>query len=102
MESLPHETRKERTRTFDEWQHDYTQGEAKKIAHPFVVFPEDDGGFVACFPDLNGCITQAESDFEVMLMVRDAYHQYTESLIEDDQEIPQATDLDNWKAWTAS
>jgi predicted RNase H-like HicB family nuclease len=59
------------------------------LEYPFNVIADPDGGYVVEFPDLPGCVTQAETLDEVVPMARDAFEIWMESAWgQEDLEIP--------------
>ncbi len=57
--------------------------------YPFVVtVDEDDGGYVIEFPDLPGCMTQAESLDELGAMAAEAKALWLETALESGWDIP--------------
>lgn len=64
-------------------------GDYLALEYPFSVIADPDGGYVVEFPDLLGCVTQAETLDEVVPMARDAFEIWMESAYEqEDLEIP--------------
>lgn len=55
-----------------------------------------EGGFVASFPDLPGCITSGESMEEVLANVDDAKREWLAASIESGVEIPEPDTMDNY------
>ena len=56
--------------------------------YPFNVLADPDGGYVIVFPDLLGCMTQAESVDEIPEIAEEARRLWIETAYEDGQEIP--------------
>jgi antitoxin HicB len=56
--------------------------------YPFNVLADPDGGFVIVFPDLPGCVTQAETVDEVPEMAEEARRLWLETAYEDGDDIP--------------
>lgn len=56
--------------------------------YPFVVYPADEGGYVAEIEELPGCITQGETLEEVSKRIEDARRGWVEVAYEDGIEIP--------------
>ena len=56
--------------------------------YPFNVLADPDGGFAIVFPDLPGCVTQAETLEEIPEMAEDARRLWLETAYEDGAEIP--------------
>lgn len=48
-----------------------------------IIPDKEDGGWVARFPDLPGCITQADDWNELILMIEDAKKCWLEAALED-------------------
>ena len=58
------------------------------LEYPFNVITDPDGGYVAVYPDLPGCMTQAENLEELFAMAKDARETWIESEYERGNEIP--------------
>ena len=60
------------------------------------------GGWVIIYPDLPGCITQADTYEEIGDMAKDAFETWVEAQIEDGRPIPQPSDFSvpgwDWEA----
>lgn len=56
--------------------------------YPFLVYPADEGGYVAEIEELPGCITQGETLEEVSARIEDARRAWIELAYEDGMEIP--------------
>ncbi len=59
-----------------------------KLEYPFVVYVDPDGGYVLEFPDLRGCITQADTLDELIKMAEDARLGWIETEYEEGHDIP--------------
>ena len=57
-------------------------------AYPFVIYPAEEGGYVAEIEELPGCITQGETLDEVARRIEDARRGWIEVAYEDGMEIP--------------
>lgn len=57
-------------------------------AYPFVVHVDPAGGYVVTFPDLPGCMTQAETLAEVLAMAEEARRLWITVEFEDGTDIP--------------
>lgn len=57
-------------------------------AYPFVVYPAEEGGYVAEIEELPGCMTQGETLGEVARRIEDARRGWIEVAYEDGMEIP--------------
>jgi antitoxin HicB len=58
------------------------------LEYPFQVIADPDGGYVVVFPDLPGCMTQADSYEEIAVMAQDARALWIETAYEHGREIP--------------
>jgi antitoxin HicB len=58
------------------------------LAYPFNVIADPDGGFTAVFPDLPGCITQADTLAEVAVAAEDARRLWITVEFQDGAHIP--------------
>ena len=59
------------------------------LNYPFQAYVDpDDGGYVALFPDLPGCMTQADDLEELAVMAADAKALWMEAVYEDGHDIP--------------
>ena len=60
-----------------------------EAAYPFRVDADPDGGFVISFPDLPGCISQAETAAEIGPMAEEARQLWIETEYEAGESIPE-------------
>ena len=62
----------------------------------------ESGGWVIVFPDLPGCITQADSFEEIGSLAKDAFETWISAQLEDGRPIPEPSDLAvpewNWES----
>lgn len=58
------------------------------LQYPFQVIADPDGGYVMVFPDLPGCMTQAETMDQIPVMAEDARHAWISVAYEDGDDIP--------------
>ena len=58
------------------------------LEYPFQVIADPDGGYVVVFPDLPGCMTQADSYEEIAVMAQDARTLWIETAYDHGREIP--------------
>ena len=56
--------------------------------YPFVVYPAEEGGYVAEVEELPGCMTQAETLKELSEQIENARHAWIQVAYEDGMEIP--------------
>ncbi|MCC6177559.1 MAG: toxin-antitoxin system HicB family antitoxin [Chloroflexi bacterium] len=56
--------------------------------YPFQVLADPDGGYVIVFPDLPGCLSQADTLDEIPAMAEDARRAWMTAAYEDGDEIP--------------
>ncbi|MGH2607810.1 MAG: type II toxin-antitoxin system HicB family antitoxin [Tepidiformaceae bacterium] len=61
------------------------------LQYTFNVIAEEEGGYFIIFPDLPGCMTQAETLDEVVYMAEDARQGWIETEYERGNEIPEPT-----------
>lgn len=59
------------------------------LQYPFVVHTDPDGGYVIVYPDLPGCLSQAESLEEIPAMAEDARTGWIETEYEEGRNIPE-------------
>lgn len=59
-----------------------------------IVRDSDEGGFVASYPDLPGCITCGETEEEALKNVLDAKKAWLEAALEENIEIPEPDSLE--------
>ena len=63
------------------------------LPYRFEVIPDkEDGGYVASFPDLPGCSTQADTWAELILRVEDAKRCWLKAALEDGYPIKEPED----------
>lgn len=58
------------------------------LEYSFHVIADPDGGYVVVFPDLPGCMTQADSYEEIAVMAQDARTLWIETAYDHGREIP--------------
>lgn len=59
------------------------------LPYQIIIKPSLDGGYVAYIPELEGCITQGETLYELAEMIEDAKLCWLESALEDGVVIPE-------------
>ena len=59
-----------------------------------IVRDSDEGGFVASYPDLPGCITCGETEEEALKNILDAQKAWLEAALEENIEIPEPDSLE--------
>ena len=59
------------------------------LQYPFVVQADPDGGYVIVYPDLPGCLSQAETLDEIPAMAEDARTGWIETEYEEGRNIPE-------------
>lgn len=59
-----------------------------------IVKDSDEGGFVASYPDLPGCITCGETEEEALKNALDAKKAWLEAALEENVEIPEPDSLE--------
>lgn len=68
-----------------------------KLVYPACIYEEEDGGYSAEVPDLKGCCTQGNTLQETLEMAQDAALGWILTSIEDDEEIPPASKIEDIK-----
>lgn len=68
-----------------------------KLVYPACMYEEDDGSYSVEVPDLKGCCTQGNTLQESLEMAQDAALGWILTSIEDDEEIPQASKIEDIK-----
>lgn len=68
-----------------------------KLVYPACIYEEKDGGYSAEVPDLKGCCTQGNTLQETLEMAQDAALGWILTSIEDDEEIPKASKIEDIK-----
>lgn len=63
------------------------------MLYPVVVHQDGDSAFGVTVPDLPGCFSAGESLEDAISNVREAIDLHLECLVEDDEEIPKASEL---------
>ena len=58
------------------------------LEYPFHVIADPDGGYVVIFPDLPGCLTQADSYEEIVEMAQDVRTLWIETAYDQGLDIP--------------
>ncbi len=61
-----------------------------KIEYPLILHKAEEGGYWAGFPDLPGCITEGDSEEEVLAMAKDALSGWLAVRFERNFSIPEA------------
>ena len=65
----------------------------KQLTYKVLLNPEPEGGFTATVPSLPGCITYGETVDEAMLMAEEAIVLYVDSLVANDEKVPDETNM---------
>lgn len=66
-----------------------------KLVYPACFYPCEEGGFTVIIPDLPGCITEGDSLSDAMDMAVDAASGWLLDSVENNEQIPQASDIKN-------
>lgn len=67
-----------------------TIDEVMRRGYSFVVYGEPDGGgWSIIYPDLPGCMSQADTWDEIGVMAEDALRTWVEAMVEADRPIPE-------------
>lgn len=68
-----------------------------KLPYKMEIVPEiEEGGFVAMFPDLPGCITVGDTIDEVIANIIDAKKAWIEAELEEGRKIPEPKDINDY------
>ncbi len=62
------------------------------LPYGIMIVPSPEGGYVATIPDLPGCVTQGETQFEVLKMIEDAKLCWLEAALD----LGQSIDEPDW------
>lgn len=65
-----------------------------KLVYPAKFYYEEDGGYCVEIPDLLGCVTQGDNLEEAMEMAQDAALGWILTAIEEDEEIPTPSQIE--------
>lgn len=65
-----------------------------KLPYTIEMTPDPEVGWVVSVKELNGCISQGETQSEALEMIRDAMRGWLKLAIEDDDPIPEPRSLD--------
>ncbi|WP_029423315.1 type II toxin-antitoxin system HicB family antitoxin [Alicyclobacillus macrosporangiidus] len=66
------------------------------LPYRIVLYPAQEGGFVAEIPDLPGCLTQADTLEEIHEMIEDAKRAWIEAALEEGIPVPEPTHGDDY------
>lgn len=66
-----------------------------KLIYPACFYPCEEGGYTVIFPDLPGCVTEGDTLSEALDMATDAASGWLLDSVENNQQIPQASDIKN-------
>lgn len=66
-----------------------------KLVYPACFYKEDDGGYSVVVPDLKGCCTQGDTLEDAIEMAQDAALGWLLLAVEDNETIPQASDIND-------
>ncbi len=62
----------------------------KEYQYTIILDPDpEEGGYTVTVPALPGCVTQGETIEDAIAMAKDAIRLYIETLIADDEPVPQ-------------
>jgi len=73
-----------------------TLKEYLKLPYRMEIVPDDEGGFVATYPDLPGCISVGRSIVEATSNLEDAKKVWLESALEDGIKVAEPNNLDEY------
>lgn len=64
-----------------------------KLLYPACFYPCEEGGFTVIVPDLPGCVTEGDTLSEAMDMAVDAASGWLLNSVENNEQIPPASDI---------
>ena len=68
-----------------------------KLPYKLEIFPDsDEGGYVASYPDLPGCLTMGETIEDAIRNAEDAKREWISAAIEDGIDISEPVNLDEY------
>jgi predicted RNase H-like HicB family nuclease len=68
-----------------------------EYVYPAIFHKNNDESYTITYPDLPGCISEGKSLANAMFMAQSALTQWLGYLVDKNQEIPQATSIENVK-----
>lgn len=68
-----------------------------KLVYPANFYYEEDGGYSIEIPDLLGCVTQGDNLEEAMEMAQDVAQGWILTAIEEEEEIPKPSQIEQIK-----
>lgn len=69
-----------------------------RFIYPACVYPNDEGGYTAIFPDLKGCVTEGNTPSELLFMLNDAGCGWILGELEDGNPLPEPSDYKSIEA----
>jgi len=66
----------------------------EEYVYPAIFSGNDDGSYTITFPDLPGCISESKTLANALYMAHGALSQWIGYLMDKNQTIPEATELD--------
>ena len=66
-----------------------------KLIYPACFYSCEEGGYTITFPDLPGCVTEGDTLSEALDMATDAASGWLLDSVENNQQIPEASDIKN-------
>ena len=66
------------------------------LPYTTVIKASKEGGFVACVIELPGCISQGETEAEVLEMIKDAKAAWIDIALQDNEEIPEPVNEEDY------
>ena len=68
-----------------------------KLIYPACCYPSEEGGYTVVIPDLPGCVTEGDTLAEAMEMAIDAASGWLLGEVEENKQLPKASDIKNVK-----
>lgn len=68
------------------------------LEYPFVIYPAEEGGYVAEVPSLKGCLAQGETLEETLSELRIVTNLWIESALDNGEKLPNTKlEIENFK-----
>ena len=66
---------------------------AEELRYPIIIYPTDEGGYVAEVPALKGCLAQGETQAECLREMKKVQALWIESAKRNNEKIPTAEEV---------
>jgi antitoxin HicB len=65
----------------------------EELRYPIIIYPAEEGGYVAEVPSLNGCLAQGETQAECLKELKKVQALWLESAKRNNEKIPTAEEV---------